>query len=278
MSHERVSTLDGVAALRAGALAMLQRDARTFISYRIRFVTLVLGQFFSLTLFFYLSRLVSFRGFDSPDEYYAYAVVGLVILQVLNSTLGTPPAQIRGELVAGNFERMFHSPLGPAAAVVCALLFPFVFALVVAMVMLVFAAAVFGLDLQWSTLPLAVPLGILGALAFMPFGIGLLAVTIVVKQAAAGTTWVIAGISLIAGLYFPTTLLPDWIEWASDVQPFTAAVDLMRDAIVGYPLRDAAWVGIAKLVGFTLVLMPPALWLMRAAIGRSRRAGTVIEY
>lgn len=278
MNGTRAESLEGAAAFFSGAFAMLQRDVRTFVSYRIRFVTLLLGQVFSLTLFYYLSRLVNFRGFDSPDEYYAYAVVGLVILQVLNSTLGTPPSQIRGELVAGTFERLFLSPLGPLVGCVTALLFPFVFALVMALMMLAFAALAFGLDIQWSTLPLAVPIGVLGSLAFMPFGIALLAVTIVVKQAASGTTWIIAGISLVSGLYFPTTLLPASIEWMAAVQPFTAAVELMRDVIVGYPMRDPAWLGLAKLVGFTTILLPPALLLLRFSIGRARASGTIIEY
>jgi len=264
----------------AAAGALLRRDWLLFISYRLRFVAHLLGAFFTLTLTYYISRLVggNVAPFRGPDDYYAFAVVGLVILTVLNSTLAGPPGLLRQELVAGTFERLYLSPFGAIGSLISTLLFPFVFALVSALVMLLFAGVVFGLEIEWDTAALAIPLAAAGALAFMPFGILLLATVIVVKQAASGTTWVIAGISLIAGLYFPVTLLPDWIQWASDVQPFTPATELLRHVLVGTPLSDSAWVNLLKLAGFTAVLLPLSVHLLGRALAHSRRRGTLIEF
>jgi ABC-2 type transport system permease protein len=260
------------------AFALLRRDWIIFTSYRLRFFTQLLGQLFSLTLFYYVSRLVTVEPFNSPSEYYAFAVVGLVIVSVLNSTLSTPPALVRQELVAGTFERLYLSPFGPVGSLMSMLLFPFTFAMVMAVCMLILAGIVFGLDIQWDTAALAIPLGLLGAISFMPFGVLLLAVVLVVKQAVAGTTWVIAGISLIAGLYFPVSLLPDWVEWSSKVQPFTPATDLLRHVLVDTPLREDVWVSLTKLVGFTAVLLPISVWLVHRALAVGRRRGTIIEY
>jgi ABC-2 type transport system permease protein len=260
------------------AFALLRRDWLIFTSYRLRFFTQLLGQLFSLTLFYYISRLVTVEPFDTPDAYYAFAVVGLVILTVLNSTLAAPPALVRQELVAGTFERLYLSPFGPVGALVSMLLFPFVFAMIMAICMLIIAGLLFGLQIQWDTAALAIPLGAMGAASFMPFGVILLAVVIVAKQAAAGTTWVIALISLIAGLYFPISKLPDWIRWASDVQPFTPATDLLRHVLVNTPLREDVWLSLTKMVGFTVVLLPVSIWLVHRAIDIGRRRGTIIEY
>ncbi len=101
---------------------------------------------------------------------------------------------------------------------------------------------------------------------------------VVVKHLASGTTWIIAGISLIAGLYFPVTLLPDWIEWASEVQPFTPAVELLRHVLVDSPMSDPLWLALAKLVGFSTVLWPGAIWVANRAIAAGQRRGTIIEY
>ena len=266
-------------ALHAGAaLAVVRRDLRVALSYRFRFVTQLLAAFFSLTLFYYLSRLVRVEAFQSPDAYYAFAVVGLIILQVINSTLYTPPGALREELVAGTFERMVVSPFGPVGTSLSMLAFPFLYALVTALGMLAFAGLVFGVEVEWTTLPLALPIALLAGVSFASFGVLLLAMVLVMKQAAAGTTWIVAGISLVSGLYFPVALLPDWIEWASEVQPFTPAVDLMRHVMVGTPLADPWLADVAKLVGFSVVLIPIAVWLLRRAIERSRRLGTIIEY
>ncbi len=260
------------------ARAVVRRDLQMALSYRVPFFTAALSAFFSLTLFYYISRLVTVNAFDSADEYYAFAVIGLVILQVLNSTLQTPPATMRQEMVAGTFERIVVSPFGPVGTIVSMMIYPFFYSLIMALLMVAFAGVVFGVEVEWTTLPLAIPVAILGTAAFAPFGLMILSVVLVAKQAMSGTTWIVAGIALISGLYFPVTLLPGWIQWTSDVQPFTPAVELLRNAIVGTPTQDSAWFSVVKLIGFSLLLLPPAVWLVGKAVRASRNRGTLTEY
>jgi ABC-2 type transport system permease protein len=267
-----------VPAYASAAFAVLRRDFLTFLSYRMRPITALLNALFTVTLFYYISRLVRIGAFASSDEYYAFVIVGIVILQVLTSTMLFPPDIVRQELVAGTFERLLLSPFGAVRSVISVMLFPFFYALLMALMTISISSVLYGLPVQWSTAPLAIPVGFLGALAFMPFGLLLLAAILVVKQTTFGVNWIIAAISLVAGLYFPVSLLPDWIEWASHVQPFTPAVDLLRDVLVGTPLRDPLWLGLAKLVGFAAVLLPVSLYALSSAVRLSRRRGTIIEY
>jgi ABC-2 type transport system permease protein len=270
--------MSGLTASLDAGFAVVKRDWRMMTSYRMRFITALLGAFFSLTLFYYISRLVRVSAFESPDAYYAFAVTGLITLQILNSTLQTPPATLRQELVAGTFERIVTTPFGPVGAALAMMVFPFLYAVCLALAMVVFSGLVFGVSLQWDTIPLVIPLATLGASAFAAFGVVLLALVLLVKQILAGTTFIIAGISLIAGLYFPVSLLPDWIEWASEVQPFTSSVELLRWALIGRPLVDPAWLDLLRVVGFTAILLPLAVVLLRKAVRISQRRGTITEY
>lgn len=267
-----------VNAYLAAAFAVVRRDYLLMMSYRFRFVTQTVSAFFGLVLFYYISRLVDVGGSISTDDYYAFAVTGLMTLQVITSTLATPSLTLRQELVAGTFERFAISPFGPAAGIVSMMLFPFVYTLAIVVLMLAFAAIVFGLALQWSTAALSIPLGALSALAFAPFGILIIAGVLLAKQASVGTNWVIAGVSLIGGLYFPVALLPDWIQWASSVQPFTPAVDLMRNVLLGLPMPEPAWLAVLKLVLFAVVLLPVSIWALNRAVTIGTRRGTIIEY
>lgn len=270
--------MSGLTAMARGALAVIRRDFQIALSYRIQLVAGILGGLFTLTIFYYVSRLVRVGPFDSPDEYYAFVIVGILILQVLNSVLGAPPVLLRQELVAGTFERMAVSPFGPVGAVASMMLFPFVLALVTASILLLLGVTIFGVDLQLSTAALAVPAAVFGGLAFAPFGALLVALVLVVKQAAMGTTFVVALISLVAGIYFPVALLPGWISWAAEVQPFTPAVDLLRHFLIGIPLRESAWLTIAKIGGFSALFLPLSLWVLAAAVRLVRRRGTITEY
>jgi ABC-2 type transport system permease protein len=270
--------MSAVASVLDAGFSVVKRDVKVLLSYRIRLATMVLSVFFSLTLFYYISRLVSVSQFSSPDDYYAFAVIGLVILQVVNSVLQTPPTALRQELVAGTFERMVLSPFGAVGGMIAMLICPFLLAIVLGLIMLGFATIVFGVPVEWDTVPLSIPVAALTAVSFAPFGMLLLAVVLVVKQAAGGATWLVALISLVAGLYFPVSLLPDWIEWASEVQPFTPAVDLLRHLLVDTPLEESALSNVLTMLGFAVVLLPCATWVMGKALRASQRRGTVIEY
>jgi ABC-2 type transport system permease protein len=258
-------------------LAVARRDLAIFVSYRTVFVTQFLQAIFTLTLFYYVSRLLAVGQFGSPDEYYAFLVVGLVVLRVLIATAGQLPMTIRQELVAGTFERLLVSPFGPIGGVIGMMLFPFLNSLVLGTLMILFAALVFGLPLE-GTAVLAIPTAVLATLALAPLALLLGAAVLAFKQAAGGATVVVALLSLVAGFYFPVTILPDWIEWTSEVQPLTPTLELMRHVVIGAPLTDPAWLSAVKLVGFAVVLSFLALFVVRAAIEWSQRKGTIIEY
>jgi ABC-2 type transport system permease protein len=267
-----------VAAYAGAAAGVVQRDAVIFTTYRFTFFTQLASTLFSIVLFYYISRLVTVGEFSSPDQYFAFAVIGVVTLEVVNTAAVLVPNTLRGELVMGTFERLVLSPFGAVASAASMMLFPFAWVVFKTTIALLIAAVAFDLPLQWPGAALAVPIAVLGALSFAPFGLLVTAVVLVAKQAMGMTTWIVAALSIVAGFYFPVTLLPDWIEWFSEVQPFTPTIELMRSTLVGIEMSESAWLAAAKLVGFTAVLLPIAVWAVGRAVRVSRRRGTIIEY
>ena len=270
--------MSSLVTLADAAGAICKRDLLVFASYRARFVTTFFAAAVSLTLFYYVSRLVRSPRFGSPDDYYAFVVVGIVIFGFLTAALSTPVATLRAELQAGTFERMVVSPFGAVRCVASLLLFPLLLAIVVGALSVAYAGLVFGLDLRWSTAALAIPLALLAGIAFAPFGLAMTAAVVLFKQTNAGATFFIAGVTLLAGVYFPVELLPGWIRWASDAQPFTPALELLRNVLTGTEMRESAGGALAKLAGFAAVALPLSVLALRAALAASRRRGTLTEY
>ena len=263
----------------SACMGLVRRDALVWVSYRAQLLTQVLGMLFQLTIFYFISHLlhVHAKNFETPQDYFAYVVVGLSISQVLVLTLGLAPQRVRQELVAGTLERLMVSSFGVDSGIVSMLFFPVLIGLVMATIMLGLAAGLFGLRLS-DTAPLAVPVAALGSIAFMPFAVVLTALVLAFKQVAAGASFVTSGISIVGGLYFPPALLPPWLRWASEVQPFTPAVDLLRHLLVAAPLVQSAATDLAKLVGFAVVLLPLSLLALRGAVLLGQRRGTIFEY
>jgi ABC-2 type transport system permease protein len=262
----------------SGAMAILKRDALLFASYRSRFASQLLSLVFSLTLFYYVSRLVHVGSFLSPDAYFAYVVIGLVVLETMSSTLVIMPLSLRQELVAGTWERLVVSPFGPVASVASMTIFPFLSAVSLGTVTIGLAALLFGTHVQWPTALLAVPVAAITGLAFAPFAFAIAAAVLAVKQAGVGAGFIVTGLSLVGGFFFPVSLLPGWIGWAADVQPFTPALDLTRHLLIGTPLHGGPWVEVARVAAFACVLLPVSLWVLGVSIRFGRRRGTIIEY
>ena len=262
----------------AAAWAICVRDYRLWTSYRMRSLTTLFTTITGITLFYYVSRLVQAPEVGDSDDYFGYVMVGTVVLEVMTSTLTSPVGIFRLELMTGTFERMLASPFGPIGSIMSLAIFPALLGLATGAVTLVFAGIVFGLPLHWATAPAAIPVAVLAALSFAPFGILIAAVAVVFKQTNAGATFVVAGTSLVAGLYFPVSLLPGWIQWAEHVQPMTPAADLMRHLLLDSPSSGSAVGALLRLVGFTVVMLPVATLALRLAVERGRRTGTITEY
>jgi ABC-2 type transport system permease protein len=136
----------------------------------------------------------------------------------------------------------------------------------------------FGLRLHWSTVPLSVPVMGLALLAFLPLGLLFAALTLVVKQGSVGTNWVIALMALTGGVYFPTTVLPGWLQFAGKLQPFTPATNVLRHLLVDSPVAASFGASMLKLVAFAAVLLPVSVFVLAGAIRIGQRRGTIIEY
>ena len=257
-------------------MATIRRDALIFISYRFRIVSQIIGMLFTLTIFFYIGKLVRPDAVGPHGAYFAYAVVGIVATTVLTSALMS--AQIvRAELMAGNFERILISPIGPVWGVVCVTAFPICYATAFAGVMLALAAAVFGVPIHAGQIVPALAVGILGAVSLGCIGL-LFVASLIAFKSAMGATFVVAGLSLLGGAYFPLRLFPGWIRWTSEVQPFTPTVDLLRHLLLGTRPIDPAWLEVGKIVGFIVVLLPISIGVLWLAVHWSRRRGTIMEY
>ena len=103
--------------------AVMRRDLHVYLSYRTRLFSQLLTALFSLTLFYYVSRLVHVSGFRSHDSYFGFVVVGISLISVLYSCFSIPEL-VRQELIAGTFDRLLLSPFGAVRSVLAMTFLP----------------------------------------------------------------------------------------------------------------------------------------------------------
>ncbi len=270
MIRARVS--ESVSAL----AATFRRDLFIFLTYRTRLFTQVASMLFALTMFYYVSKLVRPDAVGAHGRYYAFVVVGIVGMSVLTSAVNIAEI-VRMELMSGNFERILISPLGPVMGMISLAVFPIVYATVFAGGMLMLASAIFSVPVQMGGIPPALLVGALGALAFASIGL-LFVAGLLVSKSSLGSTWIVAGLGMLAGVYFPIKVLPQFTHWIPQVQPLTPAIDLLRHLLIGTRPLQPVWVELLKLGGFTAVLMPLSAAIVWLAVDISCRRGTIMEF
>jgi len=268
--------VNAVLGYRDAVAAVVRRDLRIFLTYRFRWLSRIVGTLLSLTTFYYVSKLARADAVGSHSSYFAFLLVGIVALPVLTGAM-TVAQFVRQELVAGNFERILVSPTGPVIGILAMLLFPVAFALLLAAVTLALGVVLFGVHLHLGGIPVTLAVMALGCIAFAAIGL-LFVATLIAFKSSAAITWVIAGLGLVGGVYFPLSLFPGWIRWAGSVQPLTPTIDLLRHELVGASLAHAAWADWVKLTAFAAVLLPVATYILSQSIKLSRSQGTILEY
>ena len=109
-------------------------------------------------------------------------------------------------------------------------------------------------------------------LAMAAIGVGLGAAVVVLKRAELLSAVVLLALSLLGGAYFPTDVLPGWVQPVADVLPTTFAFSGVRNAL--YTGEDWGLPAL-ELIAFTLVALPIALLIFRLGLDHARRRGSL---
>jgi ABC-2 type transport system permease protein len=262
--------------------AFVRRDFLVAWSYRMGFVTDLLGLAGQALIFYFVGQLVdpskmpTYGGNDV--SYLEFAAVGMLLGAFIQFGMQNIASAVRNEQLQGTLESLLVTPTAPHTIQLGSVAFLFLYIPLRIVLLLGVIAVAFGLDFQASGVVPALVL----LLGFMPFvwGLGVAsAAAIVTFRRGAGLlamgTLVVA---FVSGLYFPIELLPGWLATVAEQNPIALAVEGMRESLLG----GSGWAE----VGSTLVLLVPMSLLalafgvvaFRAALARERRLGTVGLY
>ena len=178
----------------------------------------------------------------------------------------------------GTLEVMLLSPTRLSAILFSSSLWAYVLTTVRVLVYLIVGALVFGASLNNANIPAALLVMVLSITSFS--GIGILSASVVLLMKKGDPiAWLMGGASsLLAGVYYPITVLPDWLTPLSRIIPLTYGLDAMRLAMLqGYSIYQLR-VDILILVGFTLVLTPLSFMVFKRALRRAKVEGSLIQY
>jgi ABC-2 type transport system permease protein len=214
----------------------------------------------------------------SQPTYMEYVAVGIAVSSFMAVGLGRVYSVIRQEQLQGTLESLLLTPTAYTTIQMGSVVYDLVYVPVRTFIFLGLTTVVFGTSFNWSGL--GPTLAIL--LVFIPFvwGLGVLAAawTLTFKRGTGVIGIVTTFVTIGAGTYFPTSVLPSWAEEVFRFSPVTIALKAAREALLG----TAGWAdtlpSILVLIPCAIVSLAVGVFAFRQALERERRRGTLGLY
>ncbi len=261
----------------AQILAFLRRDYLLASTSRLALAWQIIAVGFAVPTLYYLGRLIYPAAIPSlrtaGADYFTFVVLGVSAGTFFSTMMGTCAAAVRGEQMGGTIETLLVMPASPWAMAVGASLWGTLIAAGQALFYLVLASVIFPMHLANAN-----PLGVAAAVAFtiaafVPLGMLSSAFVLVFRRPDV-FTGTLASISiLLAGVFYPTTVMPPALQRAAEFVPLTHGLRALRLAAIRGDGPMALRGELTALLAFFVVVFPAAMLACRLAFHEVRRSG-----
>jgi ABC-2 type transport system permease protein len=210
-------------------------------------------------------------------QYFAFVVVGIAVSSMLSVPISGPEAAISSGIRTGTLEVML-STRTPLPKLLAGLLsYQFLWTAMRALVALG-AAAVLGATFIPGRIVPAIGIVLLLVAAHLPFGILAAAMILAFRTSGPLAKIVTVGSGFLGGVYYPTTVIPSWIQSLSLLFPLTYGLRAIRQTLLeGAPVRAVLPdLAMLSMIGAGLMLVG-ALAFSRA-LRYAHRAGNLSQY
>jgi ABC-2 type transport system permease protein len=262
--------------------AFLKRDFLEEWSYQLAFSIELLGIFFTITMYYFLSKLFAqtVNTYLTPygTDYFSFVILGVAFYRYFDVGLSTLSNRLREAQTTGTLEAMFASSTDISLIVIFSFLWSNLFASLEVAVYLGLGKALFKAHLVNFNLTAVFVIMGLSLICFNSLGI-IAASFIMVYKRGNPLLWVFSTVSgLLSGIYYPVEILPAWLKHLAYVLPTTYVMEAVRLCFLqGYPLW-AMRRELAVLSLFCVVLLPVSLLAFRLAVRRVKVDGSLTHY
>jgi len=185
---------------------------------------------------------------------------------------------IRESQLMGTLEIVLLTPIKLTHMLLFSSLWPYLFTTLSFLTYLLFGVVLFDLQIGNSNPLTAIVILLLSILTFAPLGILSATVVLVFKRGSGLRKVFSATSALLGGTFYPTEVLPDWIQSLCYFVPMTHAVTGVRAALISNASLSELTSEILFLCVFSAIALPLSLLLFKAGVVHTKRAGTLTQY
>lgn len=254
---------------------------RSSLTYRLRTVLSLFSLLAAVVPVYFISNALQGTMADSIQgqggQYFGFLVVGMMTFSFMGTAVNRLPSVVSSGINNGTLEALFSTP--PSFPVLLGGMSGYGFIWTAAKSLLFLAGAwLLGANLSWAQAPEAAIILALIVLAHLPFGILSAAAVMAFRTSGPLAQGVMAASGLLGGVYYPTRIVPSWIEPISEVLPVTYGLRALRRVVLEQQAFGAVVGDVIVLACFAVGLLIASLLVFRVAFRYARRSGTLAQY
>ena len=259
------------------ALAFLRAGWLTATSYRVNALLSLFSFLLSIIPIYFiagaLEPVLANAIAGEASQYFGFVVLGLVTHGFLVLAMTSLPTAITRSISNGSLESYLATPVRLPS-----LLFGLAsndLVWTVARAILFFAAAVvLGMRFTPDGVPAALLIFAVLVTAHVPIGLLSVAAVLVFRNPTPIARLVLTASAFLGGMYYPTKVVPSWLQYVSGALPMTYGLRAFRGTLNGASFTDVGG-DLVVLSLFALVLMPIGVIGLRVSLKHARATGSL---
>jgi ABC-2 type transport system permease protein len=203
-----------------------------------------------------------------------YLLIGTSIWTYISVCFDNVAETVTMEKWEGTIEYTFMAPIRRITQMLGTCAYAVLHGLLLTGIQIGVMALFFHLDLGNANWLTATVLLLLGTLSFVGFGIMAAILPMLFTERGAQMTYIIRSIILlVSGVYYPVSVLPQWMHPLAALSPATYVLDGLRQAMIqGQPIWHL-WDYCLKLLLAGTITIPFGLWIFSVAERYAKRTG-----
>ena len=264
------------------ALGLLRAGWLTALSYRMNLLFSLVGLGLTVVPLYFVAQALqpiaasSIQG--EGGEYFAFVMVGLGVFTLMSTVLLSLPNAVAGTISSGVLEAILATPARLPLVLLGLIGYELSWSATRAAIMFAIAAT-FGSAFALSGVPAALAALLLVLACYFGLGLALAGMVLVFRTFGPLGSGLLAGSALLGGVYYPTTVIPSWIQHLSVVVPLTYGLRAIRRSLMGGGGSLAVMrADLFPLAGLALLLLLLGSVAFGYALRHARREGTLGQY
>src|SRR5690242_11103590 len=166
------------------------------------------------------------------DSLTLYLLIGTTVWSYLSVTFEGVTDMITFERWEGTIEHTFMAPISRVTHLMGSCWYAVAHGLLFAFIQLAVVAIFFHLDLSHANYLSTIFILLIGSISFVGFGIGAAILPLLFTERGSQMSFIVrAVLLLISGVYYPISVLPDWMQALARISPVTYVLDGSRAAL-----------------------------------------------